>query len=198
MELDSQESPGEIKSREVELGCHGELDSPLLQLFLNSCVSDIVTLLCAAVETAVSEVHKLLCTGGVDKDPHLLVLALADGLFGLHGSECKDELFMPFTLPPSHTHTHTHTHTRARARSRTHARTHARKRKDELFMPFTLPLHTHTHTHTHTRTHARTHARTHTHTRARASLISFVLWTLSTMFTDCNDPVPKRTREFKE
>ena len=78
------------------------MDGPLLQLFLNSCVSDIVTLLRTAVETAVSEVHKLLRTGGVDKDPRLLVLALADGLFGLDGSECKAELFMPFTLSLIH------------------------------------------------------------------------------------------------
>ena len=67
VELDHQESPGEIKSREVELGSHRELDSPLLQLFLNSCYSDtvFVTLLRTAVETAVNEVHRLLRTGEV-------------------------------------------------------------------------------------------------------------------------------------
>ena len=51
-----------------------------------------------AAETAISEVHKLLHRRG----PHLLnvvVLAVADGLFGLHGSECRDELFIG-TLPP--------------------------------------------------------------------------------------------------
>ena len=44
-----------------------ELNNPLLHLFLNSCFSDIVfvTLLRTSVETAISEVHKLLCTGGV-------------------------------------------------------------------------------------------------------------------------------------
>ena len=41
VELDSQESPGEIKSREVELGCHIELDNPLLQLFLDSFSSTL-------------------------------------------------------------------------------------------------------------------------------------------------------------
>ena len=43
VELDSQESPGEIKRREVALGSHTQLDNPLLQLFLNSCFSDIVS-----------------------------------------------------------------------------------------------------------------------------------------------------------
>ena len=42
-----------------------ELDNPLLQLFLNTCFSDVVTLLRTAVETAVSEIRKLLGTGGV-------------------------------------------------------------------------------------------------------------------------------------
>ena len=42
VELDPQESPGEIKSREMELGSHRELDNPLLQLFLNSCFADTV------------------------------------------------------------------------------------------------------------------------------------------------------------
>ena len=38
VELDLQQSPEEVKSREVELGSHRELDNPLLQLFLNSCL----------------------------------------------------------------------------------------------------------------------------------------------------------------
>ena len=59
MELDLQESPGEIKSRKMELGSHRKLDNPLLQLFLNSCFLDVVTLLRVAVETAISEVRKL-------------------------------------------------------------------------------------------------------------------------------------------
>ena len=88
-------SPGEMKRRETELGSHRELDkhfsvqkrsrggrwswavireldNPLLQLFLNSCFSDIVTLLHTAVETAISEVHKLLGTVGVPTSLTLL------------------------------------------------------------------------------------------------------------------------------
>ena len=44
-----------------------KLDNLLLQLFLDSCSTDIVfvTLFRTAVETSVSEVHKLLGTGGV-------------------------------------------------------------------------------------------------------------------------------------
>ena len=86
-----------MKGREVELGSRRELDNPLLQLFLSSCFSDTVfgTLLGTAVETAVSEVHKLLGTGGVPTSLTSIVLALADGLFGLFGSERADELFMP-------------------------------------------------------------------------------------------------------
>ena len=51
--LDPQDSPGDIKSREVESGLR-KLDNPLLQLFLNSCATDIVE---TAVETAISGVH---------------------------------------------------------------------------------------------------------------------------------------------
>ena len=72
MELDSQESPGKIKSREMKLDSYRALDNPSLQLFLNGCFSDIVTLLHTAVETAVSEVHKLLLTGGVPTSLTLL------------------------------------------------------------------------------------------------------------------------------
>ena len=44
-----------------------KLDSLLLQLFLNSCAKDsiFVSLLRTAVETVISEVHKLLRTGEV-------------------------------------------------------------------------------------------------------------------------------------
>ena len=75
VELDLQESPEEIKSREVELGCHRQLNSPLLQLFFNSCFADIVfvTLFRRAVETAVTEVRKLLHTGGVPTSLTLLL-----------------------------------------------------------------------------------------------------------------------------
>ena len=59
MELDSQESPGEIKSREVEIGSRTWMVRLAAELFLNSCFSDtvFVTLLSTAVETAVSGVH---------------------------------------------------------------------------------------------------------------------------------------------
>ena len=50
----SEESPGEIKSREVELGCHSWTVCLAAELVLNSCFSDtvFVTLLSTAVETA--------------------------------------------------------------------------------------------------------------------------------------------------
>ena len=73
VERDSHESSGEIKSREMELGSHGQLDNPLLQLFLNTCFSDIVTLLRTAVETAVSEIRKLHRIGGVPTSLTLLL-----------------------------------------------------------------------------------------------------------------------------
>ena len=60
-----------------------------------------MTLLCTAVETAISEVHKLLSTGGVPNSlPSVVVLAVADGLFGLCGSERADELFISSCPPP--------------------------------------------------------------------------------------------------
>ena len=48
-----------------------KLDNLLLQLFLNNCATDIVfvSLLCTAVETAISGVHKLLRTS---EDPTAL------------------------------------------------------------------------------------------------------------------------------
>ena len=54
--LDPQDSPEEIKSKEVELGL--KVGLLLLQLFLNSGATDIVfvTLLRTAVETAASYV----------------------------------------------------------------------------------------------------------------------------------------------
>ena len=62
VELGSQKSPGQMKSREVELGSHSRMLCLAAKLFLNSCFSGtvFVTLLRAAVETAVSAVHKLL------------------------------------------------------------------------------------------------------------------------------------------
>ena len=51
----------------MELGSHSWMDCLAAELPLNSCFSDtvFVTLRCTAVETAVSEVHTLLRTGGV-------------------------------------------------------------------------------------------------------------------------------------
>ena len=82
-------SPGEMKSREMEPGSHRWVDCLSAELFLNSCFSDtvFVTLFCTAVETAVSEVHKLFRTGGVPTSLTSIVLVVADGLFGLYGSE---------------------------------------------------------------------------------------------------------------
>ena len=106
-------SPVEIKNREVELGSELKLNNSLLQLFFNSCPTDIVCVILfrTNVETTISEVHKLrVSTGEV---PTLLsVLAAADGLFGLCGSERRaDELFTcsvsPLSLrpfPPSPIH----------------------------------------------------------------------------------------------
>ena len=60
-------SPGEARCTEVELDSHGCTDCVAVEWFLNSCFLDtvFVTLLCTAVETAVSKVHKLLCAGTV-------------------------------------------------------------------------------------------------------------------------------------
>ena len=61
------QSPGEIKSREVELDSHSWIDCLVAELFLNSCFFDavFVTLFRTAVETAVSGVRNLLRTSGV-------------------------------------------------------------------------------------------------------------------------------------
>ena len=74
VELDPQESPREIKSWEMKLDSHRELDNSLLRLFLKSCFSDtvFVTLFRTAVETALSEVHKLFCTSEIPTSLTLL------------------------------------------------------------------------------------------------------------------------------
>ena len=78
-------SPGEIKSREVELGSHSWIDRLASELVLNSCFSDnvFVVLFRTAVQTAISEAHKLLRSGVVLT---LLFWRWRDGLFGLYGS----------------------------------------------------------------------------------------------------------------
>ena len=70
------QSPGEIKSREVELklGSHSWMGCLAAESFLSSCFSDtvFVTLFRAAVEAAVSEVHKLFRTGWIPASVTLL------------------------------------------------------------------------------------------------------------------------------
>ena len=72
--------PGEIK-REVELGSQSWMDCLAAELFLNGCFSDavFVTLFRTAVETAISEVHQLLRTGGVSIFLSIVVMAMAGG-----------------------------------------------------------------------------------------------------------------------
>ena len=70
----------------MELGSHGWMVDVAAELFLNSCLwgTVFVTSVRTAVETAMSGVHKLLNSHW--RGPHLLnivVLAVADGLFGL-------------------------------------------------------------------------------------------------------------------
>ena len=74
------------------------------ELFLNSCFSGYC--LCdfvprTAVERASRGVDKLLRTGGVPTSLTFIVLAVADGLFGLYGSERRDELFISTRPPPT-------------------------------------------------------------------------------------------------
>ena len=59
-------SPGEIKRREVELGCQSWMLCLAGELFLNSCFSDavFVPLLCTAVERAISEERSCLALAG--------------------------------------------------------------------------------------------------------------------------------------
>ena len=83
-----------------------ELDNPLLQLFnIFSTDSVFVTLLRSAVERASCGVHNVAWHW---RGPHLLntvVLAVADGLFGLCGSQRADEYhvfrFSPLSPVPN-------------------------------------------------------------------------------------------------
>jgi len=78
------------------------MDCLAVELILNCRFSDtvFVSLLHTTVETANSEVHKLLLTGEVPTSLTLLFcLAMADGLFGLYGSERTDELFISPQVP---------------------------------------------------------------------------------------------------
>ena len=81
-----------------------KLDNPLLQLFLNICSTDIVfvTLLRAALQTAVSEVHKLLRTGGVSTSLTYLLfwrwLTVSSALAG-RNARTSYSFFSPFPVP---------------------------------------------------------------------------------------------------
>ena len=63
--------------------------------------SDSVTLFRTAVEGVISEVQLLLGTGEVTTTLPSVVLAVADDLFRLYGSERRDELFIAHALEHS-------------------------------------------------------------------------------------------------
>ena len=89
--LDPQYSPGEIKSREMELG--SESWTCLLLQFLNSSVTDIVfvTLLRTAVETAIAECSSCFAMA------RLFWLSSATASTVFCGSDCAAE---PLSPPP--------------------------------------------------------------------------------------------------
>ena len=91
MELGPQVSPEEIKSREAELESHSWMDSDTVFLALFR----------TAVERASCGVHKLLHTGGVHIILTSIVLALADGLSCLWGSERLGRLTHRYLSPLS-------------------------------------------------------------------------------------------------
>ena len=84
-------SPGEIKSGELELGCHSWMYCFAAELFLNSCFSEtvFVTLFHAAVET-VETTLQWPCPQFLN----IAVLVVADILFSLYWSKCWDKLFI--------------------------------------------------------------------------------------------------------
>ena len=71
-------SPGEIKSRKVELGCHTGCFVLLLNCSSTAAFRTLPLCFCyrTAVETAVRGVHKLLRTGGVPTSLTLLLWLL--------------------------------------------------------------------------------------------------------------------------
>ena len=93
----------------MELGSHGELDYLLLQISTVTfrTLAVFVTLLRTAVETAMTAISTANYSRSTQaawhwRGPHLLnivVLALADGLFGLCGSELLDELLVSTRSP---------------------------------------------------------------------------------------------------
>ena len=79
--------------REVELGFHSEWGCLLFHV-PTAGPSDSVILFHTAVERARCRLHKLLHTGGVPTSFTFIVRVVADCLFGLYGSEHRDELFI--------------------------------------------------------------------------------------------------------
>ena len=67
-------------------------------MFQQLFFSDSVTLFRTAVEGVISEVQLLLRTGEVTTTLPSIVLAMANDLFGLYGSERRDELFIAHAL----------------------------------------------------------------------------------------------------
>ena len=70
-------------------------------MFQQLFFSDSVTLFRTAVEGVISEVQLLLRTGEVTTTLPSIVLAMANDLFGLYGSERRDELFIAHALEHS-------------------------------------------------------------------------------------------------
>ena len=98
--LDLQESPEESKSREAGSGLSWSFGC--FSTVLNAV---FVTLLCTAVETAVSEVHRLLRTGGVPTSLTLLLLLWL--MVSLRVGARGRAIYAPH--PPPHPHTHART-----------------------------------------------------------------------------------------
>ena len=96
------QSPGEIKSREVELDSHSCMDCLAAEFFLNSCFLDtvFVDLFCTTVETADSGIHKLLCIGGVPTSLTVLFWWWLTDSSGLYWSELWEELLIGTQQPP--------------------------------------------------------------------------------------------------
>ena len=97
---DPQESPGESKSREVELGSES-WTCLLLQLFLNSCAADIilVTLLRTAVETAIVEYTSSLRNGEVPTTLTQLFWRWSTASSVLPGRSARSSHSRSFPLP---------------------------------------------------------------------------------------------------
>ena len=73
------------------MGWHTELDYLLLQVSAAAFRTAFATLLRIAVERSISGVHTVLCISGVFS---IVVLAVADCLFGHYWSKHADELLI--------------------------------------------------------------------------------------------------------